>query len=73
MTEERLREIEEKWEDSCKLYLKQLTIPLNDEEEHHLAANEVNLFNAIKELITELRRLREIYESNGMMILKEGK
>ena len=63
MTEECLREIEEKWNRSDYLYKEQLVVPLNDVEEHELAANEVQLFNAVKELIAEVRRLRaEAYD-----------
>ena len=63
MTEERLREIEEKWNRSDYLYKEQLVVPLNDVEEHELAANEVQLFNAVKELIAEVIRLRaEAYD-----------
>ena len=59
MTEKRLREIEEKWNRSDYLYREQLLVPLNDVEEHELAANEVQLFSAVKELIAEVRRLED--------------
>lgn len=74
MTKDRLREIEKKWETTDFLYKKQLEMPLSDEEEHQLSANESNLFYAVKELITERRETTVLnkWERNYLISVISG-